>query len=149
MPRAAWAERTEDRREREWEKSLLLLLLRLNFQVPNCERRGEERGVQVLNAAAAAAAVGDVEQLFLELLRREENCVGGGKWSLLLLLLLPSPPPLPLGGNESQYASLDTFSGDFLRSFCPAVVAGIWMNLGFVIWDLNSWLEWEERLAIG
>ena len=90
MPRAAWAERTEDRREREWEKSLLLLLLRLNFQVPNCERRGEERGVQVLNAAAAAA-VGDVEQLFLELLRREENCVGGGKWSLLLLLLLLLP----------------------------------------------------------
>ena len=54
------------------------------------ERRGEERGVQVLNAAAAAA-VGDVEQLFLELLRREENCVGGGKWSLLLLLLLLLP----------------------------------------------------------
>ena len=54
----------------------------------NCE------GVQVV--PNGAAAVGDVEQLFLELLRREENCVGGGRKRSLLPLFRFRLEPEPI-----------------------------------------------------
>ena len=77
--------------------------------------------LQLRRCPSCCAAAGDVEQLFLELLLLPWRRGGRKK----IVSAESSSSSLAPGWDESQYApssSSDTFSGDFLRSFCPAVV---------------------------